>query len=141
MKPSENIRPVNLSRQSTREDENMDDDISISNKNQIVNTARNDRTTLSTQSSLQSNDIDDALTTATCEASLAAATLVDGALHVRAFPDNLTVEPASIPRLTTVGSIAEFPDSTTTDLTKSSRSTHPISRHEELRCVLAIIRQ
>jgi hypothetical protein len=120
---------------------------------------RNDknRHTLSTQSSLQSNDIDDALTTATTEASLAAATLVDGALHVREFPDNLTVEPASIPRSTTVGSIVDHNDTccssstttttmmtttATTDMTKTpTRSMQPINRHEELRCVLAIIRQ
>mmetsp|Transcript_18134 Transcript_18134/g.49488 ORF Transcript_18134/g.49488 Transcript_18134/m.49488 type:complete len:1368 (+) Transcript_18134:63-4166(+) len=79
----------------------------------------------------------------------AAATLEEGALPVREFPDNLTSEPASLVHSTNVSVIdkAQMSDEDELDADleppKRSRS-HSVlnqeSHSEELRCVLAIVR-
>ena len=80
----------------------------------------------------------DALTTVS-DAASAAATLRDGALPVREFPDNLTLEPASISHSATSSLNGDK------DYSTYSRSTSDVAfeppRQDELRCVLAIIRQ
>lgn len=77
----------------------------------------------------------DGLTTAS--ASSAAATLIEGALPVREFPDCLTSEPAS-----KINSAASSLNGDR-EIPSWSRSTSGefIEETEELRCVIAIIRQ
>jgi inositol hexakisphosphate/diphosphoinositol-pentakisphosphate kinase len=65
----------------------------------------------------------------------AAATLVDGALPVREFPNNLTSEPASLVQSSNSSAVEEL------DPPRRKRSSSIQQSHqEELRCVIAIIR-
>lgn len=84
------------------------------------------------------NDVPIDATTILSGTSAAAATLVEGALPVREFPNNLTAEPASL--------IHSGASSVTGDATPQqwSRAASDVleetSHQEELRCVVAIIR-
>jgi hypothetical protein len=71
-------------------------------------------------------------------ASAAAATLIDGALPVREFPNNLTSEPASL-----CHSAASSVNGDTTPQwsREASDVIEECTHQEELRCVVAIIRQ
>ena len=79
----------------------------------------------------------------------AAATLIEGALPVREFPNNLTSEPASLVPSSAgslTGKISEEEEDVDDDLdlTRRNRSASVVgqesSHQEELRCVLAIVR-
>eukprot|EP00522_Entomoneis_paludosa_P001607 CAMPEP_0172471962 /NCGR_PEP_ID=MMETSP1065-20121228/68088_1 /TAXON_ID=265537 /ORGANISM="Amphiprora paludosa, Strain CCMP125" /LENGTH=1428 /DNA_ID=CAMNT_0013230077 /DNA_START=31 /DNA_END=4318 /DNA_ORIENTATION=- len=75
----------------------------------------------------------------------AAATLMEGAVPVREFPDNLTSEPASLVASTTAsvngkGSISEEEEFEPPKRRRSLTVLNQESHQEELRCVLAIVR-
>jgi hypothetical protein len=71
--------------------------------------------------------------------STAAATLIDGALPVRDFPDNLLSEPASM--APSANSSFHEDDMESEEFRKRRSSSLLTSHREELRCVIAIIRR
>jgi inositol hexakisphosphate/diphosphoinositol-pentakisphosphate kinase len=71
--------------------------------------------------------------------SNAATTLVEGAVPVREFPNNLTSEPASLTHSAN-SSVVDEKDRDTPRRRRSTSLSMPGSHQEELRCVLAIVR-
>lgn len=81
---------------------------------------------------------DTATTVSGASAAAAATTLVDGALPVREFPNNLTSEPAS---LCHSAASSVNGDATPQWSRAASEIIEETTHQEELRCVVAIVRQ